>query len=170
LNLKNNYQHSILISGSNFRYLLIAFLFPLINLSNSQIHKSLDNLTWIVDKWVSTDGETISYEEWKIINDTLWEGSSKTFKDGKIIFEEKLKLISENGSIFYVADVAHNPAPVYFKLTSADSNTAVFENPEHDFPQKITYKLEEGNLHAFIEGPGKKGEWKKVDFYFSKSR
>ena len=46
----------------------------------------------------------------------------------------------------------------------------MFENPNHDFPQKISYKNEDGNLHAWIEGPGKDGNWKKIDFYMAKAR
>jgi len=31
-------------------------------------------------------------------------------------------------------------------------NSVVFENPEHDFPQRILYRLDGGMLHARIEG------------------
>ncbi len=139
-------------------------------MSKAQPDAPLEKLAWMFDKWVSQGETTTMYEEWMIINDTLAEGSSRTIKNGEVIFEEKLKLISESGNLYYVADVSHNPAPVYFKLTECEKNKAVFENPEHDFPQKITYVLENGNLHAFIEGPGKKGVWKKTDFYYYKSR
>jgi len=129
-----------------------------------------DKLSWIIDRWVSTDGESTSYEHWEKISDSLFAGGSETVKNGDTVFNEKLKLIKEGDEIFYVADVKHNPAPVKFKLTSISDNEAVFENPEHDFPQKITYKLIDGNLHAAIEGPGKKGEWRKVDFFMNRMR
>lgn len=46
----------------------------------------------------------------------------------------------------------------------------VAENPEHDFPQRIGYTLDnEKQLTAFIEGPSPKtGEWKKIEFKFTK--
>ena len=62
------------------------------------------------------------------------------------------------------------PAPVKFLLTGVSDTSAVFENPEHNFPKKITYLLEDGNLHAYIEGHGKDGNTKKIDFYFNKMR
>ncbi len=136
----------------------------------AQEKTDMQKLLWIADSWVSASGETTSYEEWKIVNDNLYEGGSKTVKDGKTIFSETLKIESNADGIFYVADVAHNPAPVKFKLTSVSDTSAVFENPIHDFPQKITYLLEEGNLHAIIEGPGKDGKIKKVDFIMQKMR
>ena len=128
----------------------------------------MEKLLWIIDKWVSSDGESKSYERWEKINDSLFEGCSETIKSGETIFSEKLKIQKTGNDIFYIADVSHNPEPVKFKLTSLDDIEAVFENPEHDFPKKITYKNENGSLHAWIEGPAKNGEWKKIDFFMNK--
>lgn len=149
---------------------LILILF-ITNMAESQEKTAMQKLLWIVDSWVSPDmGESRSYEEWKVTGENLYEGSSKTVKDGAVTFSESLKIENTPDGIYYVADVPHNPAPVKFLLTNVSDTSAVFENPEHDFPKKITYILEEGNLHAFIEGPGKDGNTKKIDFYFNKMR
>lgn len=149
---------------------LILILF-VINMAESQEKTQMQKLLWIVDSWVSPGGsDSRSYEEWKVTNDSLYEGSSKTIKNGEVTFREVLKIENTPEGIFYVADVPHNPAPVKFQLTAVTDTSAVFENPDHDFPKKITYFLEEGNLHAFIEGPGKDGVIKKIDFYFNKMR
>jgi hypothetical protein len=152
------------------KYSLIVLL--IINSGGIMAQEKTDmhKLLWIIDSWVSAGGESSSYEEWKKINDSLYEGSSKTVKNGEVTFSEILKIEKTPEGIFYVADVKHNPAPVKFKLTEVSDSTAVFENPEHDFPKKITYKNEEGNLHAFIEGPGKDGKNKQIDFYMTKMR
>lgn len=154
----------------SIKYLLI-FLF-LINSSGimSQGKTDMEKLLWIVDSWVSADGESKQYEEWKIVDDNLIAGSSKTVKNGEVNFSEKLKIEKTTEGIFYIADVKHNQGPVKFKLIEVSDSIAVFENPEHDFPRKITYLLENGNLHAFIEGPGKDGQNKKIDFYLIKMR
>jgi hypothetical protein len=150
--------------------LFIFFIIIFVSMANSQSNRKMEELLWIVDNWVNAEGETVSYEHWEKVNDSLYEGGSETIKNGDTVFSEKLKILKENDDIFYVADVKHNPAPVYFKLTYSGTNKAVFENPEHDFPRKITYEIENGNLHAYIEGPSKKGSWKKVDFYFTRRR
>jgi hypothetical protein len=139
-------------------------------MSDSQCHKNLDELFWIVDNWINSSGGVVSHEYWVKVSDTLFEGGSETFKDGDTVFTEKLKIIVNNGNIFYVADVKNNPEPIYFKLTDSGKNKAVFENPDHDFPQKITYEINGGDLHAYIEGPGKDGKGQKVDFYFTRRR
>ena len=130
----------------------------------------MQKLAWIVDHWIATDGESKSYEHWEKTNETLFTGGSETIKNGDTVFSEKLKIELIDGNIYYIADVSHNPAPVKFKLTKLTDSEAVFENPEHDFPKKISYKQVDGNLHASIEGPGKDKQWKKIDFVMNKMR
>ena len=137
-----------------------------LNLNNTGMKK----LEWIADKWINKDNESETIESWEIINDSLFEGKSVTIKNGKEVFSEKLKIEKQGPDIFYVADVAHNPAPVSFRLVTLSDTAAVFENMEHDFPKRITYKYESGSLHAWIEGPAKDGAWKKIDFFMQKMR
>jgi hypothetical protein len=146
----------------------IASILLFTGMSYSQT--DFEKLSWIVDRWVSTDGESISYEHWEKSSDNLLTGGSETVKNGDTLFAEKLKIEYYEGNIYYIADVKHNPAPVRFKLVSLSESEAVFENPEHDFPQRITYKQMEGSLHASIEGPGKDNKWKKIDFIMNKMR
>jgi hypothetical protein len=47
---------------------------------------------------------------------------------------------------------------------------AVFENPQHDFPQRIIYRLEkDGSLAAAIEGMSK-GKLKRIDFPMKRAK
>ncbi|MBZ0201635.1 MAG: DUF6265 family protein [Ignavibacteria bacterium] len=130
----------------------------------------MKKLEWIVDNWISSNGETKSYEHWKKIDDEHFVGGSETVKNGDTLFSESLKLEKNAEGIFYIAYVKHNPAPVKFRLIEVSDVKAVFENPDHDFPRKISYELNDGNLHAWIEGPGKDSKWKKVDFLMTKMR
>lgn len=137
----------------------------------AQENNDISKLLWIFDRWVSAgEDESRSYEHWEKVSDDLYTGGSETIRNGDTVFTEKLRIEKTNDGIFYVADVKHNPEPVKFKLTLSTENEAVFENPLHDFPQKITYRQEEGKLHAFIEGPGKDGQWKKIDFYMDRMK
>lgn len=151
------------------QYLILILFFT--TMAESQEKTTMQKLLWIVDSWVSPDGgDSRSYEEWKVTGENLYEGSSRTIKNGEVVFRESLKIEKTPEGIYYIADVPHNTAPVKFLLTGISDTSAVFENPEHNFPKKITYLQVEGNLHAFIEGPGKDGKMKKIDFYFNKMR
>lgn len=81
------------------------------------------------------------------------------------VFIEKLKILEKEGHWYYVADVSHNSAPVYFKMTSADGSGFVCENPEHDFPKKITYRLDGDIINASISA-GKK----EIPFRFRRKK
>jgi hypothetical protein len=51
---------------------------------------------------------------------------------------ECLRIEARQNGIFYVAQPNGRP-PTSFRLTMIDDSTAVFENPDHDFPKRITY-------------------------------
>jgi len=58
-----------------------------------------------------------------------------------------------DGKIAYWASPLGRP-PVPFTLKETSEKKAVFENLEHDFPQRILYWLDtQDRLHARIEGP-----------------
>lgn len=148
----------------------IATLLILIINGNSQM-KSLESFSWLLDKWVNSEGESHSYESWEKINDTLFIGESKSIKNGKEIFREKLELSKIGEDIIYIADVVHNPKPVQFKLTNFTDSSVTFENLQHDFPQKIYYELRNAStLYAKIEGKDKSGKISFAEFVMTRVR
>ncbi|WP_315820030.1 hypothetical protein [Paraflavitalea speifideaquila] len=62
-----------------------------------------------------------------------------------------------------MADVPQNKEPVYFKLTAITKDGFTCENPNHDFPKKIDYKLDGNKLRATISGDGK-----AIDYLFER--
>ena len=56
-----------------------------------------------------------------------------------------------NGDIFYVASPSGEEQAV-FKLVKFETRELIFENPEHDFPQRIIYRLKGDSLISRIEG------------------
>ena len=77
----------------------------------------------------------------------------------KVIYEQRAD------SITYSANVMgqNNDKAVPFTLTTANTNSLVFENPAHDYPQKIVYQKNKSNgLVVTISGilQGKKSEEK----------
>jgi len=60
--------------------------------------------------------------------------------------------------------------PVVFKLTKNSDNEAVFENLQHDFPQRIIYRRESADaLFARVEG-SEKGVNKAIDFRYKRAK
>jgi len=74
-------------------------------------------------------------------------------KGGRLLSWEFLRIQATDAGIVYFASPRSAP-PTPFKLIEAGEKRAVFENKDHDFPQRILYWVDaKGALHARIEGP-----------------
>ena len=102
-------------------------------------------------------------EQWmKPVGGTLF-GMSRTVVKGKTVFWEFLQIRVQEGGVVLVAQPSSNPKPVTFRATRVSESEVVFENPEHDFPQRILYRKQRDGLFARIDGK-EKGKEKAVDF------
>ena len=74
-----------------------------------------------------------------------------------------------SGEIVFIARPEGQPEAT-FKLTKGSNREVIFENPKHDFPQRIIYRLETTDaVLARIEGVSK-GKEKSVDFLMTRER
>jgi len=125
----------------------------------SKTYAELEKANWFIGKWENKTPEGTFSEEWKVENDSVYYGKSHYVVKNDTIFTETIKLIQSKNNVFYVVTTIPPPngvEPVSFKLTSSTTDYLVFENPEHDFPKKITYKLvTKDSLYAEISGDGK---------------
>jgi len=133
--------------------MMIAMTIVMHGLCLAQPNKiSLSSFTWLVGTWENMDmepGESAT-ETWTRGEAGSLLGLGCTLRGKDTVFIEKLKIVEKDGHCYYVADVSHNAAPVFFKMTSANASGFVCENPEHDFPQKISYRLDGDILSASI--------------------
>jgi len=113
---------------------------------------SIEDLEWMAGSWQSAPGRVQSEEHWtKPAGGTMF-AVSRTLAGGKTVFFEYLRIEARPEGIFYVA-MPRGQKATNFKLTNLEGQTAVFENPQHDHPQKISYrKNPDGSLTARIEG------------------
>lgn len=125
---------------------------------------------WLNGKWVMKEGDGTVTEQWKQVNDSLMEGSSDFIKGDSVIPFEKIRMFRRGIDFYYEAKAAgqNNEQPVEFKLSSFSDSGFVAENPQHDFPKRITYRLvKKDSIHAVVDG-GPSMPDKKSDFYYSK--
>jgi hypothetical protein len=156
-------------------FLFLIFILLIFSHTSSQDKNLMDErfqkLSWIIDRWISLPGESITYENWSKVDDTTFSGESHTVKNGDTVFTEQLRIEKIDDDVYYTAIVKHNPAPVHFKLVELCETKAVFENPEHDFPNRIIYMLkDDGSMYARIEGKNKKGEEVNGEFFYTRAR
>ena len=126
--------------------ILLAFII-IINTGNLIAQNKCDSLeivSWMLGEWVSENSSSVTVENWEKVSEHSFEGFGKTKSadSDKVKSYESLRLVEMSGQIYYIAKVGHNGLPIAFALTTCSDSMAVFENPDHDFPKKIDYKLQ----------------------------
>jgi len=120
--------------------------------SNKKAFKAMD---WLLGSWEGNSEQGTVTEKWVKINDTLFAGQSFTLHGSDTLGSETISLQIGDTAILYIPLVKgqNDNKPVVFKLSYSDNTNMVFENPEHDFPQKISYQLKtEDTLIATVSG------------------
>ncbi len=138
------------------KQIIIAFIFLSTMLTScTSGEEKIKQLDWMLGTWEGIDdNELIFVEVWNKGSGTWMDGKGATITpDGDTLFKEILKIELVEGTPYYVATVPENPGPVLFKLVEVDATHCVFENTDHDFPQRIEYKLEtKSTMSVKLEG------------------
>jgi hypothetical protein len=93
----------------------------------------------------------------------LMMGTSQTVRDGRTVEYEFLQVRGGEDGVYYIARPSGQKEAA-FKLAEVTPQSAIFENKQHDFPQRIIYRLgAAGALVARIEGV-ENGAARGVDF------
>jgi hypothetical protein len=132
----------------------------------SNKHSKLLRLEWLIGSWANISEEGEYYETWTRVNDSVFTAFSYMTITGDTVFSEQVSLELSGGDLYYIVTVGDQNGgnPVSFKLVSDAGGEFIFENKQHDFPQRIIYKNPSpDSLHARIEGIIG-GELKAEDF------
>ena len=122
-------------------------------------------LSWLSGCWAGQSGPVTIEEQWNKPLGGQMMGFSRTIKQGQVVFSEFMRLEQRGSDVFYTARLGTNASPVAFKLIQQTASEVAFENPQHDFPQRILYRKAPRGLVARIEGSDK-GQARGEDFPF----
>lgn len=144
------------------RLLAIFFCLCLTSLAGAEECRSLEAVEWFLGEWETSPSRVVIREYWHQVSDATFEGESITRSVGndEVVNYETLRLVAMSDSVFYIAKVPENDLAVPFRLKRCSEGNAVFENPDHDAPQRLIYKLLDGSapdapdLEVRLEGDG----------------
>ncbi len=145
-------------------FILTAF----VNIQPSD--KTFKKLFSLQGKWIMKTKRGAIGEEWKKMDDHYLQSRGFFIKGTDTITTERVSLKNTKEGIFYTPTVEdqNNQQPVAFKLTADSNNIFVFENPQHDFPKRIVYKLVSADsIYAYIDG-GPSQFHKKSEFFYKR--
>ena len=116
----------------------------------------LEKMNWLLGNWENEMPEGVLTETWTKENDSTFSGTTYFIINKEdTVHSETIILKQQNDELIYRPTVKgqNNDEPLDFKLSSESENSFSFENPKHDYPQKIVYKkVNETNLVATISG------------------
>lgn len=152
-----------------------SFLLFLYLISHCLLHAQDSNarfkqLESLQGTWSMQTKRGIIYESWIKSSDTSFAGKSFRVVNTDTLLLEEVRLVKRGNDILYIPTVRdqNNQQPVIFKLLPVENETFTFDNPLHDFPQRVIYELpKNGALHARIEGMDK-GSYRKSDFHYKR--
>jgi hypothetical protein len=128
---------------------------------------AIGDLAWLAGAWVGTRSSGSSIEErWTPpLGGAMLAVSRTVNTSGKMNAFEYLRIVERDGGLVYFAQPGGAKA-TEFVLTELGDKRAVFENPRHDYPNRIVYELSaEGGLSATIGqlkgGTPRRYEWKR---------
>ncbi len=154
----------------NLSVLVITLVFSLATSGQTAATK-LSELGWLAGCWEmnAKNKNLVINEQWMKPAGGMMVGSGRTVKSGKVADYEFLRIVEEADGIFYVSKPTGNKYETRFKLTKVSPTELLFDNPTHDFPQRIIYKLAGDRLTARIEG-SMNGKSSGIDFPYVRTK
>ncbi len=124
----------------------------------------LNALTWLAGCWFGRNGKMEFREHWMRPAGGVMQGMGRSTNDGKLLSHEAMRIELDAAGVPVFVAKPHDKPEASFKRIKFDSNSIQFENPTHEFPQRIKYELKtDGTLDARIEG-NLKGREARVEF------
>jgi hypothetical protein len=111
---------------------------------------SVDDLAWMAGQWSREEGERWTEESWTAPRGGVMLGHSRSGRGDSLREFEFLRVqAGADGVPAYIAQPG-GQAPVVFPLVGRDATSATFENPAHDYPQRIHYVRDGDAMTATI--------------------
>ena len=128
----------------------------------AQTKASIEDISWLSGCWEMSEGDFTVTELWMAPSGGIMIGLSQTVSDDKTSGYEFLKIEEKDGKLVYTAIPSGQTETSFYQVQLNDT-MVVFENMEHDFPQRIIYTLlNKDSFNARVEAT-ENGELKGFD-------
>lgn len=124
---------------------------------------------WLAGCWSGESNGARFEEMWMGPSGGTMIGTSRMVRDSKTVTYEFMRIYRDPAGELVFAARPNGEAGADFRLIAHDAAMMRFENPAHDFPRIVEYRLEAGgNLVASIAGPGSDGQIRTIPFHLKK--
>ncbi len=163
---------------SNFFLLVACCIFLITNACHDQqsgakqSNFSIKDAEWMIGAWSKVSEEGCAFEIWTRQNDSALAGRSFFVSGKDTTLSETIILMQSGKQVYLIPTVIgqNDGQAVRFTLTKNANQQLDFENPAHNFPQKISYrKINNDSLCAEISGT-EKGQQQAMQFPMGRVR
>jgi hypothetical protein len=93
--------------------------------------------------WEGRTPASLLVESWSRSTDSSFAGVSYVISNNDTVSFERVVIEQRGQELLYIPTVRgqNNGLAVEFKASLQTDEMVLFENPQHDFPQKISYRL-----------------------------
>lgn len=128
----------------------------------------ISQIAWLQGRWVMDITGGVIEEVWLAPRGASMIGVSRTVRADTLVGFETIVVRETDKGLVLEARPSSQPGGTFNSISVGDS-LVVFENPAHDFPQRITYRLvSEDSLSAWVEGTYQ-GEEARADFGYRRA-
>jgi hypothetical protein len=122
------------------------------SISTSTDGPGIERFAFLTGTWRHEKGGTVTEETWIEPKAGATFGVGRTLRGDQTVFFEFLRIEQRGNDTFYNARPRGRP-PTEHKMIAFDAGVVTFENPAHDFPQRIVYRqVDADTIDARIEG------------------
>jgi hypothetical protein len=130
--------------------------------------KGIERVAWLEGCWEMVSPQRTVEEQWMAPRGGSMLGMSRTVREGKLVEYELVVLREEEDRLAYHAHPSGQASTIFLSNSVSDT-MAVFENAEHDFPQRVGYRcVRPDSLLAWIEGTID-GKSRRVEFAYRRT-
>ena len=135
------------------RALLVLILFCAICVGTTRPSATdLSQLAWLAGDWAGTVDGVEMEESWLPPKGNSMLGVHRDVKNDRTVSFEFFRVEATSDGVIYWAS-PRSKTPVPFQMIESANQRVVFENKDHDYPQRIIYWLDKAqSLHARTEG------------------
>lgn len=129
----------------------------------------LQKTTWLIGNWQRISEKGVLTENWQQTDDSTYIGQSFFVSNGDTVSSESIRMELRNGKWYYIPTVSeqNEGKAIVFTQTDLTDSTFIFENPQHDFPQVISYRFQKpdsliAEISATVNGERKSMAFRMV--------
>ena len=112
----------------------------------------VEQVAWLAGCWEDSTAQRTVEEQWMAPRGHTMLSAGRTTRGDTVVAYEMVLIREQGGQLAYEAHPSGQPSAVFLSRAVSE-NEVVFENLQHDFPQRVGYRRDGDSLRGWVEGP-----------------